>query len=137
MGWEIKEGRFFCNTSDEFFGPHLDEDIWPDHDSWYKTYSDTLFHDAFYKFLHDNPQKRKGVKTPTSDPRAMTPKYLETLVWKFEEQWVGIKDAADKLIEFAEQNQCNAFEVLNGFHQQTDFTPKKRTKRAAKKKGRK
>lgn len=135
MGWEIKNGQFFCNTSDTFFGPYLDESIWPDHDNWNPTYKTALFHEMFNKFLADNPQKRQsGLEV---DPRGRTKANLEKVCSQFEEMWTELERAAEVLVNVAREQKRDALELLSGFHEQTDFTPKKRTKRAAKKKGRK
>jgi hypothetical protein len=135
MGWEIKNQQFFCNTSDTFFGPYLDESIWPDHDNWCPDFRDILFHEMFNKFLSDNPQKR-GNKFEV-DPRARTKANLEKVCGQFEEIWTELEKAAEVLVYTAREQKRDALELLSGFHEQTDFTPKKRTKRAAKKKGRK
>lgn len=135
MGWEIKNQQFFCNTSDTFFGPYLDESIWPDHDNWCPDFRDILFHEMFNKFLSDNPQKR-GNKFEV-DPRARTKANLEKVCGQFEEIWIQLEKAAEVLVHTAREQKRDALELLSGFHEQTDFTPKKRTKRAAKKKGRK
>ena len=135
MGWEIYQGQFFCDTSDTFFGPHLDESIWPDHDNWNPDYKTALFHEMFNKFLADNPQKRQsGLEV---DPRSRTKANLEKVCSQFEEMWTELERAAEVLVNVAREQKRDALELLSGFHEQTDFTPKKRTKPAAKKKGRK
>ncbi len=135
MGWEIKNGQFFCNTSDTFFGPYLDESLWPDHDDWQPSFRDILFHEMFHRFLTDNPQKR-GRKSEV-DPRSRTKANLEKVCGQFEEMWIELERSAEVLVNVAREHKRDALELLSGFHEQTDFTPKKRTKRAAKKKGRK
>ena len=132
MGWEIKNNQFFCDTSDTFFGPYLDESIWPDHDQFMITDRDRLFHQMFNKFLAENPQKRNGQLE--SDPRGMTDKYLEKVVGQFEENWSSLECAAEALINAARDNQANAIDILTQLHSETDFTPKKRIKKAQKKK---
>ncbi|MDB4490086.1 WGR domain-containing protein [bacterium] len=132
MGWEIKNNQFFCGTSDTFFGPYLEESIWPDHDQFMITDRDRLFHQMFYKFLADNPQKRNGQLE--SDPRGMTDKYLEKVVGQFEENWSSLECAAEALINAAKDNQANAIDILTKLHSETDFTSKKRIKKPQKKK---
>ncbi len=142
MGWEIKNNQFFCNTSDTFFGPYLDEYIWPDHDSWSSSDRDALFHKLFYKFLRDNPQKRKG-SSPETDPRGMTKGYLEKIVGDFEDQWNKLDCAAENLVHVAREGNYDAVELLKNLQSETDFTkvvkkktPKKKAtiKKAVKKK---
>ncbi len=138
MGWEIKEGRFFCSTSNEFFGPHLDESIWPDHDNWQPDFRDILFHELFNTYLADNPQKRG--RNSEVDPRSRTKANLEKICCEFEEQFIELERSAEVLVGVARKQKRDALELLSGFHKQTDFTPKKRTKRtkrAAKKRGKK
>lgn len=138
MGWEIKNNQFFCNTSDTFFGPYLDEYIWPD-DSWSPSDRDALFHKLFYKFLRDNPQKRKG-RSPETDLRGMTKGYLEKIVGDFEDQWNKLDCAAENLIHVAREGNYDAVELLKNLQSETDFTKvvKKKTpkKKAVKKKKR-
>ena len=102
MGWEIKDNRFFCNTSDTFFGPYLDG--WPDDD-------DELFHKMFNLYLSNNPQRVKR-QEPEADPRGMTSHYLEKLCGSFEEDWDSLECAAEKLVEFAEENDFDAVQLL-------------------------
>ena len=121
MGWEIKNNQFFCNTSDVFFGPYLDESIWPDHDSWSPSDRDALFYALFYKFLRDNPQKRKG-SSPETDPRGMTKGYLEKIVGQFEDQWNKLDCAAEDLVHVAREGNYDAVELLKNLQSETDFT---------------
>jgi predicted DNA-binding WGR domain protein len=132
MGWEIKNQQFFCNTSDTFFGTYLDGSIWPDHDSWMPSDRDQLFHKMFNQYLDDNPQKNKG-----SDPRSMTPKYLEKLCGSFEENWNSLEGAAEVLVRFAKENECDAVQLLTQLQSQTDFGTKKKIKKTVKKKKKK
>lgn len=133
MGWEIKNQQFFCNTSDTFFGTYLDGSIWPDHDGCTSQSfnRDQLFHKMFNQYLDDNPQKNKG-----SDPRGMTPKYLEKLCGSFEENWNSLEGAAEVLVRFAKENECDAVQLLTQLQNQTDFGTKKKIKikKTAKKK---
>lgn len=136
MGWEIKNNQFFCNTSDTFFGPFLDETIWPDHDNWCLTDKDKLFHQLFNKYLRDNPQKRAAYKEPQSDPRSMTDQYLEKIVGQFEDLWNRLEVSAEDFITCAKELQLNTIETLNNFGDELDFTPKVKAikKKAVKKK---
>ena len=130
MGWEIKNNQFFCNTSDTFFGPYLED--WPDHDSWCPSERDRLFHRTFNQFLSNNPQKRRG--SLETDPRSMTEKHLEKIVGEFEELWNSLERASETMVSFAKENQLNTVEVLNHLAgDELDYTPKKK-KKAAKKK---
>jgi|APSaa5957512493_1039668.scaffolds.fasta_scaffold85538_1 predicted DNA-binding WGR domain protein len=150
MGWEIKNNQFFCNTSDTFFGPYLDESVWPEHDSWCASGErcrttwdkDKLFHRMFLAYLHDNPQKRKG-SSPETDPRGMTKGYLEKIVGDFEDQWNKLDCAAEDLVHVAREGNYDAVELLKNLQSETDFTkavkkktPKKKAaiKKAVKKK---
>ena len=85
MGWEIKDNRFFCNTSDEYFGPWLDPSIWPDMDADWGNPMTSYFHESFSEFLEKNPVKRRGYKE--TDPRGMTDAQLKKLVGRFEDIW--------------------------------------------------
>lgn len=131
MGWEIKDSRFFCNTSDTHFGPYLDCSIWPDHDCWMPSNRDDLFHECFNRFLANNPQKRRG--SLETDPRAMTEKYLEKIVCQFENEWLQMEDAVRSLVEFSERNQLDTLQTVKncapghseGEPVDIDFTPKK------------
>jgi len=114
MGWEIKNQQFFCNTSDTFFGPYLDESIWPNHDEFTPGVSDKLFHNMFNSYLRNNPQKNNG-----SDPRGMTPKYLEKLCNRFEEQWLELQRAVQTLVDRASDNNLDAIFLLTQFHDQS------------------
>jgi predicted DNA-binding WGR domain protein len=135
MGWEIKNNQFFCNTSDEFFGPYLDESIWPDHDNWCLPVKDELFHQLFNKYLRDNPQKRAGARRRIVDPRSMTDQYLEEIVGQFEDLWLRLVASAEDFITCAKDLQLNTIETLNKFGDELDFTPKvKATKKKATKK---
>jgi hypothetical protein len=88
MGWEIKDNSFFCNTVDEYFGPYLDESIWPNMDDSYSVPEAKRFYEEFYQFLEDNPVKSRYGGT-TSDPREFTDKELEKLIAKWEKHWLN------------------------------------------------
>ena len=113
MGWEIKNQQFFCNTSDTFFGPYLDESIWPNHDETLNA-NERIFHNMFHNYLRNNPQKNNG-----SDPRGMTPKYLEKLCNRFEEQWLELQRAVQTLVDCASDNNLDAMFLLTQFHDQS------------------
>jgi predicted DNA-binding WGR domain protein len=126
MGWEVRNYQFFCNTSDSFFGPYLDESIWPDPDTWPTSDRDKLFYVLFNNFLQNNPQKRSGrVET---DPRGMTKSYLEKIVGLFENQWLNLDSAAEYLVYTAKDNQMDARWILSQMSGDLDFTTNKPTK---------
>ena len=78
MGWEIKNNQFFCNTSDEFFGPYLDESIWPDMDWGWDNPNTKKFYENFNLFLKKNPIKKVW------DPRELNDKDLRKVVSEWE-----------------------------------------------------
>jgi len=79
MGWEIRNNQFFCNTSDEFFGPYLDESIWPNPDWGWNNPETKKFYENFNLFLQKNPIKK------VYDPRELNDKDLNKIINEWEE----------------------------------------------------
>jgi len=103
MGWEVKNNQFFCNTSDTFFGPYLDESIWPDMDWGWDQPKTRLFYDCFCDFLETKPVK--GLTG--DDPRSFSKKQLEKVVGLWEELWMRLEIAVADLPSTAKEMGLN------------------------------
>ena len=128
MGWEVINGRFFCNTSDTFFGPEFDPDLWPDTDSC-DPYTN-LWYRCFCEFIPD-------------DPRGMTDRKLAKICDEFHEVFFRINVIQENMDIFV-----NAFNLSAPWKDSDDLVkffseqplkeetakPKKTTKKRAKKK---
>ena len=142
MGWEIKNNQFFCNTSDTFFGPYLDESIWPDMDWGWDQPKTKLFYDCFCDFLQKNPQKTKYGKE--TDPRCFTKRQLEKIVGQWEDSWAQLETAIETLPSTAKEmglslpdnigSSENLFRYIYDSHQQALKKSTKAKKKTVKKK---
>ncbi len=140
MGWEIKNNQFFCNTSDTFFGPYLDESIWPDMDWGWDQPKTRLFYDCFCDFLETNPLK--GVKE--TDPRGFSKRQLEKIVGIWEDSWMQLETAIETLPSTAKGMGLNLpdnisssedlFRYIYDSHQKALKQAAKKKKKVAKKK---
>lgn len=130
MGWEMHDGRFFCNTSDEFFGPELDCSVWPDTDQYFPSAKCDLFWKSFLQFCPD-------------DPRRMTNRKLSKICGEFEEKWNEVEISIEKIEKFVDEfglsrpwdSQILFWDLLNKEKPKPKTVKKK--KKTAKKKAKK
>ena len=102
MGWEMKNGMFFCNTSDTFFGPQLDCSVWPDTEYFPSPRCD-LFWKCFCQFIPD-------------DPRGHTNKWIEKHCSEFQEKWSEVEICIETIEKFADE-----FDLSRPWESHSDF----------------
>lgn len=126
----MHDGRFFCNTSDEYFGPQLDCSVWPDTGQTFPYPTCDLFWKCFCQFIPD-------------DPRGHTDRWIEKHCYEFEEKWNQVEISLEKIEKFADE-----FGLSRPWESQSEFwallnkeKPKPKTmkkkKKTAKKKAKK